>query len=200
MKQNTEGISVGIVRVNNEFFLKIVPHGKLTHKDYEMMVPLIENSLLGVKEPKINALIDAREFEGWDIKAAWDDLKFGLKHSKEFQKIAIVGEKKYEYIAKISNWFISGEVKYFPDLDSALEWIVKKESTKKNLDAIEKEFESRKDEIKNELKFLFKANMKITGWDVPEADNKKAAKILHNILQEALNEIKEDIKNNQFDY
>jgi CRISPR/Cas system CSM-associated protein Csm2 small subunit len=64
---------------------------------------------------------------------------------------------------------------------------------------IEKEFLSRKDEIKKELKFLFKANMKITDWDIPETDNTKAAEALYAILQEGLDEIKEDIKEGKFD-
>ena len=57
------------------------------------------------------------------------------------------------------------------------------------MDAIEKELQSRKDEIKKELKLLFEANMKITDWDVPEADDAKAKKILLNIFKEALAEI-----------
>ena len=66
------------------------------------------------------------------------------------------------------------------------------------MDAIQKEFESRKDEIQKELELLFKANMKITNWDVPEADDQKAAEILLNILQEGLEKIKEDVKNGTY--
>jgi len=66
------------------------------------------------------------------------------------------------------------------------------------MDAIEKELSSRKDEIKKELELLFKANMKITNWDVPEANDNEAAKILVDIIQEALDEIKQDIKNGNY--
>ena len=62
------------------------------------------------------------------------------------------------------------------------------------MDAIEKELQSRKNEIIKELELLFKANMKITDWDVPEADDKKAATILAEILQEGIEKIKLDIK------
>ena len=65
------------------------------------------------------------------------------------------------------------------------------------MDAIDKEFKNRKNEILKELKFLFKANMRITDWDVPEADNQKAANLLVDILQEGVDQIKEDIKNNK---
>ena len=62
------------------------------------------------------------------------------------------------------------------------------------MDAIEKEIQSRKNEIIKELELLFKTNMKITDWDVPEADDKKAALMLVDILQEGLEKIKEDIQ------
>lgn len=61
------------------------------------------------------------------------------------------------------------------------------------MDAIQKELESRKGEIKREMKLLFNANNRITSWDVPENDQKEAAKILLNIMQEALDEIKEEV-------
>ncbi len=64
---------------------------------------------------------------------------------------------------------------------------------------LEKEFQSRERTIKKELKFLFKANMKFTDWDVPEVDNKKAALKLHAILKEGLDKIKKDIDAGEFD-
>ena len=67
------------------------------------------------------------------------------------------------------------------------------------MDPVRKEIESRRKEIAKELELLFKANMKITDWDIPEVDNTKAANTLHAILQEGLDEIKEDIKAGKFD-
>jgi len=68
------------------------------------------------------------------------------------------------------------------------------------MDVIQKELESRRSEIKKELELLFKANMKITDWDVPEANDNEAANILVNILQETLDEIKADIATGKYDY
>ena len=61
------------------------------------------------------------------------------------------------------------------------------------MDAIQKELQSRKSEIKKEMKLLFNANNRITEWDVPEANEKEAAQMLLDIMQEALDEIKEEI-------
>lgn len=66
--------------------------------------------------------------------------------------------------------------------------------------AVQQELESRKSEIQTAMKLLFTTNMKITDWDVPEADDKEAAEIIVNILQEVLDEIKEDVRVGKYDY
>jgi hypothetical protein len=68
------------------------------------------------------------------------------------------------------------------------------------MDVIQKELQSRKAEIKKEMEILFKANMKITDWDVPEPNDNEAANIIVNILQEALDEIKADVAAGKYDY
>jgi len=124
MKIIRHGLSIGIERVNNEFFLSLKATGKLTHEDYEKINPMIDSALQGIKDPNIKVFIDGSEFEGWELRAAWDDFKLGLKHGNNFDKIAIFGNKKWqEYSAKIGTWFISGDVKYFEDADEALTWL-----------------------------------------------------------------------------
>jgi hypothetical protein len=44
-----------------------------------------------VKDPKVKALIEGTELQGWDVRAAWDDFKIGLKHGNELTKVAIYG-------------------------------------------------------------------------------------------------------------
>jgi uncharacterized protein YecE (DUF72 family) len=68
------------------------------------------------------------------------------------------------------------------------------------MNAVQKDFENRKSEIRKELELLFKANMKITDWNVPEADDNEAAKQLILIMQEAMDEIKVDIEAGKYDY
>ena len=77
---------------------------------------MIDSALEGIKHPIVDVYIDASELEGWEIKAAWDDMKLGIKHKNDFRNIAIFGHKKwYEYAAKVGSWFISGEAKFFED-------------------------------------------------------------------------------------
>jgi uncharacterized protein YqgV (UPF0045/DUF77 family) len=68
------------------------------------------------------------------------------------------------------------------------------------MDVILKELLSRKSEIEGMLETLFEANMKITNWDVPEADNRQAAEVLIEMLQDKLNQIKESVDKGKYDY
>ena len=118
------GLSIGIERVNNDFFLSFRVIGKLTHEDYEKITPMINSALEGVDDPSINVFIDGSELEGWQLRAAWDDFKLGLKHGREFNKVAILGTKKWQkYASKLASWFVSGEVKYFEDIVEAYRWL-----------------------------------------------------------------------------
>jgi len=118
------GLSIGIERMNDRFFLSLKAVGKLTHEDYGIITPMIESALEGVKAPKIKVFVDGTELEGWETRAAWDDFKLGVKHSREFEKIAILGNKRWqELAAKIGSWFLSGESKYFEDAKEALDWL-----------------------------------------------------------------------------
>ena len=118
------GLFIGMERVGTDFFLSFKIAGKLTHEDYEKITPMIDSALNGVKDAKVKLFFDCSEFEGWELRAAWDDFKIGLKHGSEFEKIAILGNKTWhEYIAKVGKWFISGEISYFEDEDKALRWL-----------------------------------------------------------------------------
>lgn len=68
------------------------------------------------------------------------------------------------------------------------------------MDAVQKDLENRKEEIQKAMGLMFKANMTITDWDVPEGDDREAAKILLSIMQESLDAIKVDIEAGRYDF
>ncbi|GLQ32151.1 STAS/SEC14 domain-containing protein [Litoribrevibacter albus] len=118
------GMSIGVERIEDEILFTLKVQGKLTHQDYQHIVPMLESAIKGIDHPHINFYVDATELEGWELRAAWDDLKLGLSHGNEFAKIAIYGNKKWqEYAAKIGTWFISGEARFFESMDEALSWL-----------------------------------------------------------------------------
>ncbi len=124
MERPRHGISIGIERSEDLFFLSIRAYGRLTHGDYQRITPVIESALEGVEEPQIDVFLDAAEMEGWELRAAWDDLKLGLKHGGEFRRVAIYGHEQWqEILARLGNWFLSGEVRFFRKAGEALGWL-----------------------------------------------------------------------------
>jgi hypothetical protein len=85
---------------------------------------MLESAVQAVEHPQIKAFVDVTELDGWELRAAWDDFKLGLKHGKEFYRIALVGDEPWERVAtKVAGWFIAGETEYFEDPDEALDWL-----------------------------------------------------------------------------
>ncbi len=99
--------------------------GKLTDKNYkETFIPALEKALKEHGKVKALFYMDP-DFKGWDLRALWDDAKFGVKHKDDFEKIAVVGGKKWiDWAVKLDSHFIKGKVKTFADseLTQAWEW------------------------------------------------------------------------------
>lgn len=124
MSISKHGLSVGMERVDNLVYLNMKIVGKLTHEDYLTITPMLEKMLLSVTDPKVKVFVDASKLEGWELEAAWDDLKLGLKYGNDFEKIAIKGKSKWQkYLSLIASWFMQGEIEYFEDKKSAIAWL-----------------------------------------------------------------------------
>ena len=67
------------------------------------------------------------------------------------------------------------------------------------MNATAKGVEALKNEIRHEVRGIFKMNMKFEDWSVPEADNKQAAGQIINIMQKALNELKDELEEGTYD-
>lgn len=120
----THGLYLSCETSNNGIYMKFKTIGTLTHEDYERITPIIDSVLEEMNESKIDILVDIEQLEGWELKAAWDDLKLGLKHGKKFNKIAIYGHINWQDLAtKIGSWFVGGEIKSFDSLEDAMLWL-----------------------------------------------------------------------------
>ena len=85
---------------------------KLTEADYDKILPLVKNLI--TQHQKIRWYFELDDFEGWDSKALWEDIKFDVSHANDFEKVAIVGEKKWEeWMTQGMKPFTSADVKYF---------------------------------------------------------------------------------------
>ena len=63
----------------------------------------------------------------------------------------------------------------------------------------EQEIEKMQDEITTELRAVFKANMKIFDWDIPENDDKKSAELIIDVMQKAMDGLKSEIEAGKYD-
>jgi hypothetical protein len=63
----------------------------------------------------------------------------------------------------------------------------------------EQEIEKMRSSIKKELRLIFKANMKIFDWDIPENDDRQSAELIVQTMQEALDEVKQEITEGKYD-
>ncbi|MGJ3243923.1 MAG: STAS/SEC14 domain-containing protein [Opitutales bacterium] len=124
MSDSENRLNVQIDHGERGICLRITAVGKLTHEDYELLSPLIEDALSGVDEPSIYALIDARRFEGWELKALWDDLKLGAAHGREFKRVAVLGHQRWQVLlSKVAKVFVAGETRFFTDESEAWAWL-----------------------------------------------------------------------------
>ena len=63
----------------------------------------------------------------------------------------------------------------------------------------EQEIDKMRSEIKKEVRLAFKANMKIFDWDIPENDDRKSAELIIAVMQESIDELKQEIASGNFD-
>ncbi|MEW4982157.1 MAG: STAS/SEC14 domain-containing protein [Cycloclasticus sp.] len=124
MKCAKHGFSMDIERTDHAFFIHLKATGKLTHKDYEKITSILDSELDNVKSPELNVLFDGSAFKGWELRATLDDLKLGLEHADELNKIAIYGNTLWlEIFTKVRACFIPANVEYFDNLDDASTWV-----------------------------------------------------------------------------
>ncbi len=67
------------------------------------------------------------------------------------------------------------------------------------MDAQHREYEKMKGEIETEIRTIFKANMKIFDWDIPENDGRKSARLIITAMEEAINRLKEEVETGKYD-
>ena len=75
---------------------------------------------------KLRILVIMHDFHGWTAGAVWEDLKFDFKHSRDIEKVAMVGDAKWEQaMAAICKPFTGATIRYFDhsQLEEARTWI-----------------------------------------------------------------------------
>ncbi len=89
---------------------------------------------------KVSILLELENFHGWELAAALDDYRFGKEHDKDFERIAIVGDKAWmHWLVTLARPFVDGEVRYFDhdEIQQAWDWLRHKEESEQAASADE---------------------------------------------------------------
>ena len=97
---------------------------KLDKADYDTFVPMIETQM--ENNAPIRLLAELHDFEGWTAGALWEDTKFAAKHFHDIERLAVVGESRWQKgITVFVKPFTSADVRYFDinEIDRARKWV-----------------------------------------------------------------------------
>ena len=97
--------------------------GRLEHSDYERVMPELEAL---VEHGKARVLLELHDFKGFSPAALLDELKFDIKHRKDFERVAVVSDSAFQELGiRMVRPFFAGRVKIFDTTErSAAEaWI-----------------------------------------------------------------------------
>ena len=103
---------------NDGKMLAVHVTGKLVKSDYEKFVPEFER--LVQQHGKLRVLFDMTGFHGWEGGALWDEIKFDIKHFADIERIAAVGDRKWQHgMAAFFTPFTKATTRYFDHADAA---------------------------------------------------------------------------------
>jgi hypothetical protein len=85
---------------------------KLDKTDYARFVPMVESQMQS--GAPVRLLIELHDFKGWTAGALWEDTKFAAKHFNDIDRIAVVGESRWQQgVALFFKPFTAADVRYF---------------------------------------------------------------------------------------
>jgi hypothetical protein len=104
--------------------LVIHANGMLTKSDYEYFIPEVDRLIQ--QHGALQVLFDMTDFHGWEASAMWEDIKFGIEHFADIDRLAIVGENKWQHaMATLSKPFTKAAIHYFDHTNAtgARQWL-----------------------------------------------------------------------------
>src|SRR5438309_1219554 len=97
---------------------------KLTKEEYADLTASWEKMI--ATHGKMRLVFDMEDFHGWEPVAAWDDLKFSLGHAAQIERVAMIGDKKWEeWASKLGSLLVKGSVRFFDSSqrEEAQRWV-----------------------------------------------------------------------------
>lgn len=99
--------------------------GKVTHEDYQkLLIPKAEAMM--AKGPIRMIYVIGKDFSGYEVGALWDDGTFGIRHWRDFSRVAVVADQSWLRAAvNLFKPFFPCAVRLFrlAELSAARAWI-----------------------------------------------------------------------------
>lgn len=113
-------------RLNSETesFVSYRIKDRLTHDEFDEISNSLEKDIETHGKLKMLVEIDHLDFPSPGV--VWEDLKFAYRHAKDFDRFAVLGDKKWEeWWVRVANKMVSTECRYFDasQKDQALDWV-----------------------------------------------------------------------------
>jgi hypothetical protein len=105
-------------------YIEIDVAGTLTSRDYESLIPELEQS--AAERGPLRLYIELHDFEGWTPAALWKEVRFDISHQDDMDRVAIVGERSMEkWMTKLTKPFFKADMQFFtPDnAEKAMKWV-----------------------------------------------------------------------------
>lgn len=114
-----------MIEVNEKMsngILAMKASGKLSEEDLNNLVPVLKKHVAENSDPHLIMILE--DFKGWkDTAAFWKDVQLDAEYIGHFDRIAIVGDKKWQdWGTRIFNPITKEEWKFFPIDKAADAW------------------------------------------------------------------------------
>jgi hypothetical protein len=110
---------------DNAQAVEIVLSGRVTTEEFDRVAGRLEAFI--TRHGQVRLLEIVRDFEGMDAAAFWHDIKFSLRHLKDFSRVAIVCPPDTHHLwSSLVAPFMTCEVEHFSpgEVEAARDWLM----------------------------------------------------------------------------
>lgn len=112
---------LNLTKITENHIAVLKVSGTITKEEVKHVEPLIEDAI-SHGEP-LNFYIELADFNGMDLAAVKEDVKFDIKHKDDYGKIAIVGESSWQdWATRFCDIVLDAPMQYFDHAHSEKAW------------------------------------------------------------------------------
>jgi SpoIIAA-like len=110
---------------DNAQAVEIVLEARVSTEEFDRVATRLEAFIK--RHGRVRVLEIVKDFEGMDAIAFWHDIKFSLRHVKDFSRVAIVANPDTRHLwSNLVAPFMACEVEHFApsEVDAARDWLM----------------------------------------------------------------------------